>query len=416
MVFPLLVVSNWHDHLRSTPAPPTAQQHLLDDRIPLWWAEASRDWGFERNPPQAEPTYSRSHLIPPSSHPERHSFSERSPISSHAPPSSTLSTTSSLSHRHSHSYSKSQSSRPGGSAISQPSPLPPTSTSSLGLYGTSPPIAPVTSVSSRSAEAAPSSQATLVAHSASSSSSGAAHRYSQPQLAPLRQRANTLASTSVTSHRVRSPSPGFPGHLTLSTSGGSLLPSSVQGGRRPLPSISGEVPQRGSISGDRLEIKLPPLPPMDPSPRHEGVFKFPSFWNNATGNNGGSGSGTPTGLTLGGPLGDANGAGVGKTKFSSPSPRFNPYSSSGKRSSIGGPGGIGRFGQEDKVDSRPVSPKSIPRTLVPERREEETNGKPATERGEERDVGGPVGIQALISAAEEKSKERETIRGLEVAA
>lgn len=214
---------------------------------------------------------------------------------------------------------------------------------------------------------------------------------------------------------------------------------------------------------DKLEIKLPPLPPMDPSPRYEGVFKFPSFWNNnntgaggvggGSGSNGGSGTGTPTGLN---PL---SGVENGKTtKFGSPSPRFNPYSASGRLSisgtstvsasgggnasrgggAFGGEGRSGvspnkRFsGGEEKYDSRPVSPRSIPRSIQdrperPERQEDGLDGRESKKRkenegysgvgaseGSKSGANGPVGIEALISAAEEKSKERESILGVVV--
>lgn len=50
MIFPIAVVSNWQDHIRSTaPNPtPSAQSTLLDERLNLWWAEAKAQWGMER--------------------------------------------------------------------------------------------------------------------------------------------------------------------------------------------------------------------------------------------------------------------------------------------------------------------------------------------------------------------------------
>lgn len=51
---PLLVVTNWQDHLRASGNPPTTSQILLDEKLAMWWNESRRDWGAE--PPRTEPT------------------------------------------------------------------------------------------------------------------------------------------------------------------------------------------------------------------------------------------------------------------------------------------------------------------------------------------------------------------------
>lgn len=48
MIFPIAVVSNWHDHLRASAASPSSQQMMLGERLAVWWAEMHREWGQER--------------------------------------------------------------------------------------------------------------------------------------------------------------------------------------------------------------------------------------------------------------------------------------------------------------------------------------------------------------------------------
>jgi hypothetical protein len=149
------------------------------------------------------------------------------------------------------------------------------------------------------------------------------------------------------------------------------------------------------FSEPHTEIKLPPLPPMDPSPRlREPVitpsgsdkgFKFPSFWKDERGSNGSSG-------------------GAKDEKRLSASPRFNPYArdrpSPNKLSD----------------ERRAVSPLSKPL----EEGREDSKGRDEVDGEADADrsgalAGGPVGIAALISAAEEKSREREASNGMDAA-
>ena len=410
VLFPLLVVSNWHDHLRSSPAPPTAQQMLLDERLATWWGEASRDWGFER-----VSTIDRG-LYNTHGHSHSHSGSYSHPHPHH-------------SHRHSISghASSATSAREIHRGLSPLPPPPSNGTSSLGLYGTSP-IAPPESVLSASGSTILATPVSTTSSFPSFSSQGASgsipgsaqtHRYSVTQLPPLRQRANTLASIAHVPS-LRSPSP----RLSLGGSKGDHReyldrqdrserervdridrydrlerPDRERDGRtdRPRPALG------LGFSEPHTEIKLPPLPPMDPSPRlREPVitpggsdkgFKFPSFWKDERGSNG------------------AGASGGGKDdKRSSASPRFNPYAKD-RTSPV-------KFAD----DRRAVSPLS--KGYSDERKEE---GR--ADRGEARDeadaqvdaersgalMGGPVGIAALISAAEEKSRERETNGGMNAA-
>lgn len=48
VIFPIAVVSNWQDHMRSTTPIPSAAYLALDDRLNIWWAEAKQQWGMER--------------------------------------------------------------------------------------------------------------------------------------------------------------------------------------------------------------------------------------------------------------------------------------------------------------------------------------------------------------------------------
>ena len=279
MLFPLLVVSNWHDHLRSSPAASTPQQILLDQRLSVWWADATKDWGFERQPTT-----------------ERGFYSDKKQI---------------------------------------PSPLPPTS--GLGLYSISP---------SRPVESAVSVSSASIANLQTVDRING-HRYSQPSLAshpPIRQRANTLTTYSATN------SPGSR--------------------HRALPSIGSVAGLSEPSTGPRNEIRLPPLPAMEPSPSGLGsAFKFPSFWS--------------------------------KEKEE-------------------------ERGRIEARDKRPRSPSPKCRTWTREDRTspskyEKVNGKVSplppvwtkrVERDSERDhlMDGPVGIDALISAAEEKMNEERAER------
>ncbi|KAL7425105.1 hypothetical protein Q5752_000793 [Cryptotrichosporon argae] len=45
MFFPIMVVTSWTEHLRSTSSPVPVSLH---DRLATWWAEARREWGWDR--------------------------------------------------------------------------------------------------------------------------------------------------------------------------------------------------------------------------------------------------------------------------------------------------------------------------------------------------------------------------------
>lgn len=78
VVFPIAVVSNWQDHVRSTSIVPTSQQLQLDEHLAIWWAEARQQWGVERDR-AVERGYQPLHASPPTHphHPgaDRHSRS-----------------------------------------------------------------------------------------------------------------------------------------------------------------------------------------------------------------------------------------------------------------------------------------------------------------------------------------------------
>jgi hypothetical protein len=162
VIFPIAVVSNWQDHLRSLPAPPTAQQLLLNDRLAVWWAEVGREWGQERHQLIEQGPYAASGMLT--------SSVGASAFSSSISSSSHLST--SLRH---HRNSTTAASPPGSanhrfSHLLEPSPA-------LGLYhpsssalsvngnasangyangnGTSPPRAPESAVSTTSSMTLP---------------------------------------------------------------------------------------------------------------------------------------------------------------------------------------------------------------------------------------------------------------------
>lgn len=85
MIFPIAVVSNWHDHLRASAASPSSQQMMLGERLAVWWSEMHREWGQERAvvaergiystpqpvgatvPPSAAPQSRLQHLLEPPS-------------------------------------------------------------------------------------------------------------------------------------------------------------------------------------------------------------------------------------------------------------------------------------------------------------------------------------------------------------
>ena len=160
-----------------------------------------------------------------------------------------------------------------------------------------------------------------------------------------------------------------------------------------------------ALSDPHSEIKLPPLPPMDPSPREGGTFKFPSFWNNSE------------------RLAEREREkerGADRSSVASSSPRYNPYprtpimsttiNGNGMTVSNGPSNGNGPSPMTVVVveDKRPISPMSQPREGW------EDKGRD-TARDKEMPCG-PVGIAALISAAEEKSRERETGMGFRIPA
>lgn len=145
-----------------------------------------------------------------------------------------------------------------------------------------------------------------------------------------------------------------------------------------------------ALTDPNPEIKLPPLPPMDPSPREGGAFKFPSFWNSSE---------------RAAERERERERGADKSSLTTLSPRFNPYSRDkaptlGVNSVNGHANGTGSSPGKAVVveDKRP--------------REREREEKRETDSAEV--PCGPVGIAALISAAEEKSRERETGLGFRI--
>ncbi|KAK4685553.1 hypothetical protein P7C73_g4594, partial [Tremellales sp. Uapishka_1] len=71
VLFPLLVVTNWQDHIRSSSTSPSPQQLALDENLNQWWFEIRRGWGLER-----EPVTERGFFYPT---PSRTSISHSSP-------------------------------------------------------------------------------------------------------------------------------------------------------------------------------------------------------------------------------------------------------------------------------------------------------------------------------------------------
>jgi len=152
-----------------------------------------------------------------------------------------------------------------------------------------------------------------------------------------------------------------------------------------------------ALTDPNPEIKLPPLPPMDPSPREGGAFKFPLFWNSSE---------------RAAERERERERGADKSSLTTLSPRFNPYSRDkaptlGVNSVNGHGNGTGSSPRKAVVveDKRPRSP-------ISQSREREREEKRETDSAEV--PCGPVGIAALISAAEEKSRERETGLGFRI--
>jgi hypothetical protein len=236
-----------------------------------------------------------------------------------------------------------------------PSPLPP-SASGLGLYSISP------SRPSESALSISNSSITTLPTPVTSGMNGS-HRFSVPSLAPhppARQRANTLA---------------------YAPSAGSSPPSH----RRALPSITSVNGLSDMATGPRNEIRLPPLPPTDPSPNGSSVggFKFPNYWLKKDGED------------------RARQDRDRSSRARSPSPLSRPWARERDER------GTSRF--EKTSPLRAERTYRIPSPGPAKRWDADAAPSTRTEHPVEVDAkeseSGPVGIAALISAAEAKSNE-----------
>ncbi|WVQ90096.1 hypothetical protein IAS59_003873 [Cryptococcus gattii] len=192
-LFPLLVISNWQEHLeKSDLLVKDVKHHLTEERLNHWWSEMSREWGVERHDVLRRGFY----ILPVS------------PVVSQQK------------YRYSHF---SHSDRPF------------LATSSLGLYQASPPdritLEPAAAIS-------PTSTATI---SVTTPNFSRTSRFNLPTLPPLRPRAASGASV-LSSYYGRSPSP--PHHLPSVTSALSDRGSDKEHEPISLPSISSELRYR----------------------------------------------------------------------------------------------------------------------------------------------------------------------------
>ncbi len=204
VTFPILVVSNWQDHVRSAPTPPTAAQTILDDRIAQWWAEIYREWGFEREPVQDPGFYQVARIDPAASEPE----------SNHA--SSSIS-----------SQSESRFSRH----------LDPIPSSSLGLYQSTSPILP------QGPPETPHSASSLNLPTPSISNGVGSSRY----LPPIRPRASSSTFPQFAAGNIPKPSNEQQRHLpSLNTEHSHY---NYDSHRMSLPSLSAELRSLSQSNG-----------------------------------------------------------------------------------------------------------------------------------------------------------------------
>ncbi|RXK39013.1 hypothetical protein M231_03743 [Tremella mesenterica] len=72
MLFPLLVLSNWQDHIHLTDPSLSSAHAKVDQHLNIWWTEVAENWGFDRTTavqngfyPELPPTRSQRQRPPP---------------------------------------------------------------------------------------------------------------------------------------------------------------------------------------------------------------------------------------------------------------------------------------------------------------------------------------------------------------
>jgi hypothetical protein len=375
VMFPLLVVTNWQDHLKSTPNLGTVQPHQtrLEERLNTWWGEVNYIWGFERIKTLDTGFYPgmNGNIIPPTPTPPlqpsqsqfQHHYVHRNSISIVTP-----STGLGLGLYRAQSTSPPRLSLPESvSSVSSIINLPTPSPSSYSTKTISFPVNGHGQGTGRSIGSSSASGGT------STSTLG------PPQLPPLRPRANTLAF----------PIPAIvPG---IKAENGIITPEFDGGYHRGLPSISGLSDKSDSI------LELPPL-----NSTNNGLS-----WKSTTTPN--INSSLSLGLGKYGlfekPPGSGPGSGSGSGINKEEHIRFDPYSFNGKSNGRGRSqdgDGKRKDREEDGLGSadiardreRQTSPFSIGNGNAVPRKDWSGRDWSGRENGR-----GLAGIQALISAA-----------------
>ena len=344
---------------------------MLEERLGIWWEEVNQAWGLERGLSTERGMYPNHMATPAPRSIQLH-------IPSPHPISTNLNTTTTAAY----------ASNDAPNARNNHGPQ---AASGLGLVGASPPPlrAPDSAISNSSSITLPTPNPTH--HT---------YRYSQSHLPPLRPRANTITFSGGGSVTIKSPSPDL--HM----------------GRRQLPSMS-------ALSDSHYSdmIKLPPLPSMDLPFKYGSMSSIAGLFDRDRDMERDRGMISPISPRDRRESRDGRDDGAGKVeKGLNVSPRYTPYSRDRDRSD---------YKQEDRSSTTVVSPitEKRPRLISPLATSERVgwgdewqirkeNGtemgggndqEREWEREWEREKCGPLGIAALISAAEEKSREREVV-------